>query len=133
MLYVKTITVPANTPKDQAVKVEVTIEERVLFFIQVRFFPGPMNLLKVAVFYGELQIWPHRDFEWAQGDDEVVWDMPLLEFKRAPYTLTIRGYNEDDTYDHSAIIRIIALERIYIRWIHILARFTRLFSRLIGL
>jgi len=133
MLYVIKLDIPANTPKTNPASTAIRIHEPILFHIAARFPAGCLNLAYVSIFYGELQIWPWREYEWVSGDDEVVWDVPFLEFKDYPYELTINGYNEDPDYDHTVYVRIIALEKRWIRWMPLLAKFTELFRRLIGL
>lgn len=114
MLYVKTVTVPANTPSNTPVESTVEIEEDTIVMIAVRFPPGPIGLLKVAVFYGEEQIFPSKDYEWVSGDYETVLDFPLWDVPEKPCTITVKAYNEDTIYDHSFTIRVLALPKSYV-------------------
>jgi len=134
MLYVKTITVETTyDTKENAKEYTIEIEEDLIAFVSVRFPPGPNNLLKVAVFYGESQIFPSHKYDWAMGDDEVVWDLILYEPPESPVLLTIRAYNEDDIYDHTAVIRIVAVDRVYLIGIRALSVMARGIKRLIDL
>ena len=111
MLYIKSISVPANTPPTSPAEDTITIEEEVVLFVSVRFPPGPSGLLKTALFYGDMQLFPSPKGSWAYGDNETVWDLLVWEAPESPVKLTIKAYNEDDTYDHSAIYRIVALNK----------------------
>jgi len=47
--------------------------------------------------------------------------------------LTIEGYNEDDTYEHSFYLRFATLpKQVAAPWL-VISRFVNLFSRLVGL
>lgn len=113
MLYCIEITAPANTPKENAVEQQIMVEEDVIVKVSVRFPPGPSGLLKVAVFYGEEQITPHYQYSWISGDDEVIEDTLYFKCPEKPCPITIKAYNEDDTYDHTALVRVLALNEEY--------------------
>jgi len=134
MLYVKSITIETTyNTKEKAKEYTIEIEEDLIAFVSVRFPPGPTNLLKVALFYGESQIFPSHKYEWTMGDNEVVWDLILYEPPESPVTLRILAYNEDDTYTHSAVVRIVAVDKIYLLGIRALSIMARGIKRLIEL
>jgi len=116
VLYCITITAPKATPKDQAAEKEVTVKEDVLTRVTVRFPPGPCGLLKVAVFYGNLQIWPSTEGEWASGDDETIESSIWFNLGPGDKKVKIKAYNEDEAYDHSAIVRLVALPKQLAYW-----------------
>lgn len=122
-LYVKTITVETSYNSETNTKsAEIEIREDVVFYIGVRFPPGPATKLKIAIFYGEEQIFPSSKGEWCSGDNEVLWDYIMWEVPEKPCKLRIKGYNTSTTYDHSAIIRIIALPKWVLYGIKMLSR-----------
>ena len=104
MLYVKKITVPANTPKENPYRVDVNIYEKYLTRIGVFFPPGPMLLVGVSVWYGETQIFPHREGDWVVGDFQFIQSRVEFEAPEKPCRLRILCYNEDDTYDHTVVV-----------------------------
>ena len=116
MLYQVTVEVPANTPKDQAVEKEVTVKEEVLTQVIIKFPPGPCGLLKVAIFYGNLQIWPSTEGEWASGDDETLESSIWFNLGPGEKKVKIKAYNEDELYEHSAIVRLEALPKTIAFW-----------------
>ena len=128
MLYCKTITVPANTSKENFVEETIEIEEDTLFYVEIRFPPGPCGLLYISVYYGDLQLLPSTKGEWARGDNERVWDVLLFELPEKPSTIRIRGYNLDDTYSHSAIIRIVALPKEVALFMRAISRLEKIIS-----
>jgi len=136
MLYQKTITVPALTPKEKAIEEVIEVEEEVITKVIVFFPPGPCNLLKVALFYGERQIWPHHEYEWLSGEDCLIEDVLYFKCPERPCPVRIRAYNDDDAYTHSCVVYITAhpkrialihefLARIAVAW--------ERFAELIGL
>jgi len=133
LLYTAKLAIPKSTPKDKPVDRTVEVEQPVLLAIQVRFPAGCLGLVGAAVYYGELQVWPSQEADWVEGEDEAVWDVPMMVFREAPYTLTLKGYNLDTDYQHAVWFRIVAVERRWVRWMPLLAAFTQAFRRLIGL
>ena len=108
-LYEQEITVPANTLVGDAVPQNMVLEKGEVSWIQVRFPTGPSALLHVAIFAadGTTQLWPGGTATWFVGDNETIeFD---TEYKIVPlvadYNLVLKGYNDDDTYPHSALVR----------------------------
>jgi len=96
-IYSRVFTVPAGGKKEFT----LPIEGDVITYVRLRYPPGPMGLLKVAVFYGIKQIFPYEEGTWFYGNDEIIeweeyWTLP-----EERTTLTIKAENDDDTYDHS--------------------------------
>lgn len=109
MLYVKDINIPAKTPADNPVEAEVEIEEKVIVLFQVYFPPGCCGLAKVSFWYGDEMISPKHDYQWIHGDSALITDIRFWTAPEKPCTITIKGYNEDDTYPHTPICYILAL------------------------
>jgi len=136
MLYQKTFNVPASTPSDAPVETTIVVKHPVVTKLGVHFPAGCHALVRVAVFYGKLQIWPHKEGEWLRGDDITIWDEPFFELPEKETTLTLKGWNEDDTYKHTPIFYIIAHERDIALWMIALSRLAKLlekFLRVVGL
>ncbi len=106
MLFPVKVTVPANTLKTAAQETKVSLPRGVLSRIEFRFPPGPQFLLHLQLLYGSTVFSPFgADYDVA-GDDEGVEDHPSLELPSDPTEVTVRGWNDDDSYPHSAIVRI---------------------------
>ena len=132
MLYVKTITAPTSTPKDSPVTESIEIQEDAVLYIAVRLPPGPQALAGVAIFYGDEQIFPSTEGEWCIGDNEIIWDFILWKCPEKPCPLTIKMYNLDDTYSHSAIIRIVSCDKWVLYGIKFLGKFVYLAEKFFG-
>jgi len=136
MLYQVTVTVPPLPAKEKALEKVVSVEEEVVTRIAVYFPPGPCNLLKVALFYGAEQIWPHRRYEWLSGEDVLIEDALYFKCPERPCPLRILAYNEDDTYEHSCIVYITAHPKhvaLVHEFIARIARFWQRFAELVGM
>jgi len=132
-IYTAKLTIPANTPRDSPVSVSVSLEKAVLTRIFIRIPPGHEALAGLRVKYGRLQLWPEESDTWLSGDDETLaWD-EYFELPHDPTTLTLEGYNEDDKYEHSFLVRFTTLPKPIALWQIALAKFVQMFSRLIGL
>jgi len=136
VLYQLRLTVPAGTPREKAVKAEIEIEEPILFYVGVKFPVGPSDLVYLAIFYGKYQILPSKRGEWIAGDNEVVWDYPLLTLPDKPTRLTVMGYAPETAYPHTVLVRFIALPKPYVVWmiaISKLAEAFKQFFKLVGM
>jgi len=136
MLYVKHVTVPAATSKETPVKVEVEIEEQILVYAAVKFPPGPSDLVEIAIYYGKLQLIPARLGEWITGDDETVWDFPLIEMPEKPVKLQILGCAPNTKYEHTITVRLVALNKQWIWWMITISKLFEAFKtflKIVGL
>jgi hypothetical protein len=135
-IYSRVFTVPPSTETF----FELTVEGDIIDMVRIRFPPGPMGLLKVAVFYGNEQIFPAKPGTFFTGDNEVIqWDeyWPLPEGRT---TIRVWAKNDDDTYEHSFYLVIntkynheLSEERLakaIARLIRPLTGITRVFSRM---
>jgi len=83
MLYTKTVTCPVgNDTPENAVEEQLKLEEDAILL-----------------------------YDWVNGDDEVVWDIPLWKFPEKPCPVTVKAYNLDTKYQHSAIVRIVTVNK----------------------
>ncbi|MEM2567775.1 MAG: hypothetical protein QXH20_04795 [Candidatus Bathyarchaeia archaeon] len=104
MEYFIVVSVPPDTPVEDAVSVDVAVEGEYLAEIAYLFPPGPCGLLKFALFYGENTIYPVGDNKWVCGDNlfrQVPFNWRLPEYVTV---LTVKAYNEDSQYEHSVLI-----------------------------
>jgi len=111
-VYEVSLTVPANTPEDAPVEKTLEVEGAVLDKIHILIPSGHRALARLAILYGIKQIFPYEAGTWLRGDDESIslrlnWRLP-----EPKTTLTLRGWNEDDTYDHAFYLRLEVAERL---------------------
>ena len=109
-LYEQVITSPAATVVGSPTTQNMTLEKGEAAHIRVRFPAGPAALLHVAIFAadGTTQLWPGGSATWFTGDNE---DIEFeTEYKITPlvadYKFVLKAYNDDDTYAHSALVRV---------------------------
>jgi hypothetical protein len=108
-VYSEKIIVPANTPINNPVTLDITIKEKFIDHIEVVHEEGSGWMVGVQIRYGIEIWWPDRPGTWIYGNGEVIsWDerfeMP------APYeNLTIVCHSEGSKYDHAVNVRIMTL------------------------
>ncbi len=108
-LYEQMITVGKGVVSGSPTSQDMNLEKGEVAWIQVRFPAGPSALLKVAIFAGDgtTQLWPGGTATWFTGDNEVIeFDTEYkIVIEDSTYKLVLKGYNDDDTYEHSALVR----------------------------
>ncbi len=111
MLFETSITIPANTTKATPTVEMLGIAHGIITKIMVRPRPGHAALAHCVIMYHEHQIAPsteHMDFA---GDTfPLDWE-EYLEVTQPPYELKIKGWNDDDTYEHTFDIFVAILPR----------------------
>jgi len=133
-VYTLDLAIPANTAEASPTKKELEIEGAILDKLHVLIPEGHAALARLAIFYGIRQIFPHEAGTWLRGNDESIGfrlNWPLPEPKT---TITFKGWNEDDTYDHVFYCRLEVTERVEeARPWRVLADLVAIIRKLIGL
>jgi|Deesub1362A_J573_1020465.scaffolds.fasta_scaffold04840_7 hypothetical protein len=106
-IYAKEIVTAAASDK----KTVISLRGDYITYINIRFPPGSLGLLKVQFFYGNLQIFPEESGNYFNGDDEVIAWEEFWEIPGELEPLTIYTKNEDEYYDHAVLIRIVTKYR----------------------
>ena len=101
-IYSVTLTAPPNDSDEK----DIEVQGHYITYVSLRFPPGSMGLLKVGIFYGIKKIFPSDEDQWFQGDDEVIAWQEWYELPESPCKLRIVAINDDDTYEHSVLVRI---------------------------
>jgi len=102
--YFVKLPIPANTKEDEPVEVGVEVEGFRLEEIAYLIPAGWCALAHFALFYGIRQIYPAEAGTWITGDDlyravPVLWRLP-----EPKAVLTVKGWNEDTSYKHTAYV-----------------------------
>ena len=105
------IDIPANTAEGSPTTQDITLVKGFVSHVWIRFPQGPVGLAGVQIWDSSdipKQLWPGATSTWFTGDNEVIefnteYDVPLID---SEYKLQIKGYNSDDSYSHSVLIRI---------------------------
>ena len=105
MFYDYSIAIPANTTKANSVIEICKMTYGIIKHVAIAFPPGPKGLAHLTVYRFEHQVWP------SNPDGDFAWDNFTIEFNEEfdltekPHVLTLRGWNDDDTYPHTITVR----------------------------
>lgn len=111
MLFKKTITIPANTTEASPTIETLEIANGVITKFMVRPRAGHHGLAHLVILHREHQIAPSTEGMNIHGDAfPIDWE-EYYESYQPPYELYLRGWNEDDTYEHSFDVYVAILPR----------------------
>lgn len=106
MLYQCDLTIPSGTTEASPASATMVLCEGTIRGASVLFPAGCAGLARVQVWLGGFQLVPWSRSKWLRGDDHLI---PLdLDYPvgPAPRLLTVYGYNEDETYDHTVTVSV---------------------------
>lgn len=105
MFYSFDLPIPANTLESAPKELEINLTWGVITEVEIRFPPRCVGLAKVKILEHRHQLWPTNRDAWLYGDGETIkWD-EYHELFEMPAIFTLLGYNDDDTFPHTPIIR----------------------------
>jgi len=111
MLFQATITILKDTtatdPKEEVLK----IAHGIITKIMVRPRPGHHSLAHLVILHHEHQIAPSTENMDLHGDAPPIDWEEYYESYQPPYELKIKGWNEDDTYEHTFDVFVAVLPR----------------------
>lgn len=107
-LFEETFTVGEGITEGNAVPQDFTLDKGFVIHITLRFPPGSLGGLHIAIFDHDTRLFPPTPGTWFTGNDERVdfyteYDVPLVDGERK---LTLKGWNEDSVYPHAVITRM---------------------------
>jgi len=114
MIYTASITTSANTSEANAKQTKIKITNGVITQVIIIFPAGCVGLVNVQFFMGGHQFVPSTEGQVLKGNDILITSPEFLEINDAPRIITIKTWNDDDTYDHTVEILITQLEAIAI-------------------
>ena len=104
MIYGGVISTPASTPEAAPQDTVIEVTGGLVYHVKIVFPPGPSGLLHVQVLDAAYQFIPTTQGESIVGDNRALeWD-ELYDKSEAPYLLTVRTWNLDDTYAHDVTV-----------------------------
>jgi len=131
--YFTKLKIPAKTPVDAPTEKDVELEGEVLDRLAYLIPPGWAALAHFSVFYGIKQIYPAEKDTWVTGDN-LFRDVPIRwRLPESPCILTVKGYNEDDTYDHTVYLWLLTKPEEEVWPLRILIDFVKILKRLMGI
>lgn len=111
MFFETLITIPANTTSASPTVVILKIAHGIITKIMVRPRAGHQNLAHCIILHHEHQIAPSTENMDLHGEFfPIDWE-EYYESYQPPYELKIKGWNEDDTYQHIFDIAVVVLPR----------------------
>jgi len=108
-LVCEDVTIPPLTPKENAVKKKVEVPAGVIRKVWVLIPHGHKALAHLVIKHGETQIIPHKGDIHGDGE-QLVFD-ETYELK-SDDVLTLEGWNEDEQYEHTFIVRLLILPKL---------------------
>lgn len=107
MFYETSLAIPKNTLETAPVETSIPIHPGIALGGEVFFPPGCSALARIRIYYWEHQIAPANPDSYFTGDGAPATPFNLdLEIVDPPFVFTVRGWNLDDTYPHTPIIRL---------------------------
>lgn len=105
MFYEFDFTIPRNTPATALVELQVEIDTGRIIAVEIQFPRGCYCLVHVAVLHELHQLHPTNTDGFIAAEDARIAFQEDIDFTQPPYTLTLAGYNEDDSFDHTITFR----------------------------
>ena len=130
MIYSLAIAVPRNTAKAAPVDTELEVHPGVVTKVDVLIPARCAGLLHVQVIRNLVHVWPQYEDQSFSGDN-THWSFPE-EYPVAdlPYSFTVRCWNLDDTFQHTAYIALSVLPRDSAAGGGMLGGFVEMFGKL---
>jgi len=114
VIYSWDLTTPANTPEDAPKEWVLKMAYGVIHQVNIIFPAGCAGLAHIKIFRGANQVWPSNLEGDFAGGDEVISFREFFPLETEPFQLEAITWNEDDTYDHTIIVRLGLLRREYL-------------------
>jgi len=106
MIYQTEMVIPQNTPQQDPVISILDCAAGVVTQVWVRWRWGAGNLAGVRIRREGVAIWPYNMDGWFNSSSlETTWNEYYV-LDAEPYSFTIEGYNEDDTFPHTVTVML---------------------------
>jgi hypothetical protein len=109
MYYDFDLTIPKNITIDNQIRADCKLNYGVLRRVSIWFPEGCAKLVHTRIYRFESQIFPSNiERYFCDNDYHIEFEeyYPILE---KPYTLSVRGYNEDDFRPHTINFRFLVI------------------------
>lgn len=105
MFYDVSFTISANTAKSAPREERVKLTHGVIHRVEIGFPDNCAGLAHLQIREGGHQVWPTNPQGSFNTDGYTIVIDDYYELFEEPYTLTLVGWNLDDTYDHTLEVR----------------------------
>jgi len=106
MLEWLTLTIPAETPKSAPVTVELAVSLGTVDEVWLFMPHGHNGLAHLQLWVKDHQLVPWTRGEWATVAGAWLRTRPRYTLTDQPTVFVLKGYNEDDTYPHTAYVAV---------------------------
>lgn len=131
MYYDFSFTIPANTPQASPHIEDIKLTRGVIHRVEIGFPRGCAGLAHLQIKRSVHQVWPTNPQGSFKTDGYTIAFNEFHKFFSEPYTLTLVGWNLDDTYPHTLEVRIgILPEKVLMPEETFIAAFKKLLARL---
>ena len=114
MQYTKDVTFSSGGSQQNQTSVSFKCAKGIIHRIEIVFPSGCAGLVHVQLFQSGHPIAPSNESDTYSGNDDVLEIPEFIELKSELNTITIKGWNEDDTYDHKILFRIYILAKEFL-------------------
>jgi len=109
VLFEYPLTIAANTAESSPATLEAPLAPGTVARVDVQFPRGCVGLVHVQIWRSEHQVWP-VNLEGNISAEGLVVSWPEdYDLDDEPFALELRGWNDDDTYQHKIIFRFALL------------------------
>lgn len=105
MFYSFDLAIPASTAQSDPAELEVDLTWGIVSRVMVEFPPGCAGLAGVRILERRHQLWPTNLDSWLYSDGRCIEWQEYHELYHHPVVFTLLGYNLDDTFPHTPVVR----------------------------
>ena len=109
MQYTKSITFSSGGSSTNQTSTTIKATKGIIHKIEIVFPSGCFGLVNLQIFTGGHPIAPSTFGQTYVGNDEIIILPEFIELRSDFNTITISGWNEDDTFEHTIRVRIYVL------------------------
>lgn len=106
MIYKKSITTPANTAENAPIRTVLKMGNGVIHKMDIVFPPGCQQLVHVQIKRAVHQLFPTNAEESFNSDGETISFRTHHPLRAEPYQVEIITWNNDDTHNHTILVRL---------------------------
>jgi len=105
MFFECPLLITADRSKAEPATVDAVLCSGVIEMVAVQFPAGCSGMVNVSIWRGGHPLWPTNIDEAFTGEDAIISFPESYDLTEPPYTLEIRGWSPDTTYDHTVTVR----------------------------
>lgn len=131
--YNFTVLVPANTPREDPVQVEMDLTRGMIAGGLMMFPAGCHGMVHMVICDGVGQLYPANGADTYHGDDAMIPIVGKYKLDTAPYKLYLYAWSPDTDFNHSIQVAISVLSEEEVSLAPVFRDFTKMLKRLLGI